>query len=78
MGEFKKIMLDHRTETFMAVCNVMNYREAAELLHITQPAVTQHIQFLEKEYGCRLFIYENRKLIKTPAAQMLEDYLRSV
>ena len=38
MGEFKKIMLDHRTETFMAVCNVMNYREAAELLHITQPA----------------------------------------
>ena len=71
-------MLDHRTETFMAVCNVMNYREAAELLHITQPAVTQHIQFLEKEYGCRLFLYENRKLIKTPVAQMLEDYLRSV
>ena len=48
--EFKEdIMLDHRTETFMAVCNVMNYREAAELLHITQPAVTQHIQFLEKD-----------------------------
>ena len=44
-------MLDHRTETFMTVCNVMNYREAAELLHITQPAVTQHIQFLEKEYS---------------------------
>ena len=42
------------------------------------PAVTQHIQFLEKEYGCRLLLYENRKLIKTPAAQMLEDYLRSV
>ena len=48
-------MLDHRTETFMTVCNVMNYREAAELLHITQPAVTQHIQFLEKEYGCHFF-----------------------
>lgn len=63
--EFKEnIMLDHRTETFMAVCSVMNYREAAELLHITQPAVTQHIQFLEKEYGCRLFLYENRKLIR--------------
>lgn len=71
-------MLDHRIETFMTVCNIMNYREAAELLHITQPAVTQHIQFLEKEYRCRLFIYENRKLIKTSAAQMLEDHLRSV
>lgn len=31
------LMLDHRTKTFMTVCNVMNYREAAELLHITQP-----------------------------------------
>ena len=65
--EFKEnIMLDHRTETFMAVCSVMNYREAAELLHITQPAVTQHIQFLEKEYGCRLFLYEKQKTDQDP------------
>ena len=82
--EFKEnIMLDHRTETFMAVCSVMNYREAAELLHITQPAVTQHIQFLEKEYGCRLFLYENRKLIKTPieatlAAKKSEQMIMSL
>lgn len=48
-------MLDHRTETFMTVCNVMNYREAAELLHITQPAVTQHIQFLEKNMSVAFF-----------------------
>ena len=34
-------MLDHRTETFMTVCEVMNYREAAQRLHITQPAVTR-------------------------------------
>lgn len=53
-------MLDHRTETFMTVCNVMNYREAAELLHITQPAVTQHIQFLEKEYGCRFSLRKQK------------------
>ena len=58
-------MLDHRIETFMTVCSVMNYRKAAEILHITQPAVTQHIHYLEKEYDCRLFLYENRKLIKT-------------
>ena len=71
-------MLDHRAETFMAVCNLMNYRKAAELLHITQPAVTQHIQYLEKEYGCRLFLYENRKLTKTPEAILLEDYIRAI
>ena len=61
--EFKEnIMLDHRTETFMAVCSVMNYREAAELLHITQPAVTQHIQFLEKEYGLEPW---NARILRT-------------
>lgn len=49
------LMLDHRTKTFMTVCNVMNYREAAELLHVTQPAVTQHIQFLEKNTAAVFF-----------------------
>src|SRR5574344_1949663 len=72
------VMLDHRIETFMAVCDLMNYRKAAELLHITQPAVTQHIQFLENEYGCRLFLYENRKLVKTAEAILLEDHIRAI
>lgn len=71
-------MLDYRLDTFLTVCEVMNYREAAELLHITQPAVTQHIQFLEKEYGCKLFTYQNRKLEKTKCALVLEDYVRSM
>ena len=71
-------MLDHRIDTFLTVCQVMNYREAAQLLHITQPAVTQHIQFLEKEYGCRLFLYENRRLEKTREAFLLEEHIRSV
>lgn len=56
----------------------MNYRETADLLHITQPAVTQHIQFLEKKYGCKLFTYENRRLIKTDAAKILEEYARAM
>ncbi len=71
-------MLDHRIETFLTLCEVMNYREAAERLHITQPAVTQHIHFLEKEYGCRLFSYENRRLCKTEAALILEEYARAM
>ena len=70
-------MLDHRMDTFMTVCEVMNYREAAQILHITQPAVTQHIQFLEREYNCRLFQYENRKLTKTKEAMLLEEHIRA-
>ena len=32
--------MDRRLETFLAVCQTMNYRRAAEALHLTQPAVT--------------------------------------
>ena len=71
-------MLDFRIETFLAVCDTMNYRQTAEQLHITQPAVTQHIQHLEKEYNCKLFSYKNRKLEKTRSATILEKYTRSM
>lgn len=70
-------MLDHRLDTFLQLCNTMNYRETAELLHLTQPAVTQHIQYLERFYGCKLFSYDGRKLVKTDAAGMLERYARA-
>ena len=43
-------MLDYRTETFLTVCKTLNFTTAAKQLHITQPAVSQHIHFLEKQY----------------------------
>lgn len=36
----------------------MNYTRAAAELHITQPAVSQHIRYLEREYGTKLFSYK--------------------
>ncbi|MCD7867116.1 MAG: LysR family transcriptional regulator [Clostridiales bacterium] len=71
-------MLDYRIETFLTLCDCCSYRRAAELLHITQPAVTQQIHHLEQEYGCTLFSYANRKLEKTPAAGILEVHARAV
>ena len=71
-------MTDHRIYTFLKLCELMNYRRTAEALNMTQPAVTQHIHFLEQEYGCRLFQYENRVLTKTPAAARLEKYAVSL
>ena len=70
-------MLDSRIYTFLKLCDVMNYRVSAEQLNMTQPAVTQHIQFLEKEYDCRLFSYDGRKLSKTKEGETLEQYARS-
>ena len=50
-------MIDHRLRTFLTVCQYMNYTKAAKALFITQPAVSQHIRGLEKEFGVSLFSY---------------------
>lgn len=71
-------MIDHRIQTFLKLCQVMNYRKTAELLNLTQPAVTQHIQHLERQYGCKLFLYQERALTKTEACIALEKHALSL
>ena len=71
-------MQDYRVETFLAVCRTLNYTRAAEELNITQPAVSQHIAFLEKEYGAKLFSYANRKLSLTPAGELVRRTLAAM
>ena len=66
-------MLDFRIETFLTVCQTMNFTRAAQLLHITQPAVSQHIHALEQQYGARLFHYEGKQLSLTQAGQLLRQ-----
>ena len=70
-------MLDYRIDTFLTLCKYMNYRKAAEILHLSQPAVTQQIQSLERTYGRKLFNYKGHKLTKTNAAILLEKYARA-
>ncbi|BBF43832.1 LysR family transcriptional regulator YeiE [Lachnospiraceae bacterium KM106-2] len=71
-------MLDYRIETFLSVCNCMNYTKAAELLHITQPAVSQHIHHLENEYGTKLFLQEGKKIKLSHAGEILLDTVRTL
>ncbi|HIW43112.1 MAG TPA: LysR family transcriptional regulator [Candidatus Mediterraneibacter vanvlietii] len=66
-------MLDFRMETFLAVCQCMNFTRASEQLNITQPAVSQHIRFLEKHYNTKLFRYEGKKLRLTGAGEILRN-----
>lgn len=66
-------MLDFRIQTFLSVCRHMNFTHAAEELHITQPAVSQHIRFLEQLYGVSLFLREGKKIILTPAGEILQS-----
>lgn len=44
-------MLDYRVRTFLTVCETMNFTLAAKQLNMTQPAVSQHIHYLEQKYS---------------------------
>lgn len=71
-------MQDFRVETFLTVCRTMNYTRAAEELNITQPAVSQHIAYLEKAYGARLFDYRSKRLALTEAGELVRSALSTM
>ncbi len=56
-------------ELFMTVAEVENMTEAAERTYISQPAVSQTIQELEKEIGVRLFDRPGRSIQLNPAGK---------
>ena len=60
--------------TFLTLCQTMNYRLAAERLHLSQPAVTKQIQSLEQSLQTKLFYYDGHTLHKTGKCLLLERY----
>lgn len=70
-------MLQHfHLESFLAVAEEGSITHAARALHLTQPAVTQHIQALERELGAVLLERTGRGVRLTPAGMVLRDYAR--
>ncbi len=70
--------MDSKLQTFLALCQTMNYRLAAERLHLSQPAVTKQIQSLEQSLGTKLFLYDGHTLHKTEKCLLLERYAISM
>ncbi|WP_249029836.1 LysR family transcriptional regulator [Tannockella kyphosi] len=64
-------MLDFRIDTFIAVCKHMNFTHAAQELNITQPAVSQHIKYLQEVYGVDLFEHHGKKIFLTKSGSYL-------
>jgi DNA-binding transcriptional LysR family regulator len=58
--------------TFLAVIDTGNYTAAAEHLHMSQPAVSQHIRALEEQLGdVRLFRRVGQRMVPTHAGEEL-------
>lgn len=66
-------MIDNRIYTFLDVCKTLNYTRTAENLHITQPAVTQQIHYLEEIYEVKLFEMKGKKMFLTRQGELLRQ-----
>ena len=61
-------------EVFLAVARAGGFRRAAERVHLSQPALSQHVGELERGLGVRLFERRGRSVALTEAGQILEDH----
>ena len=71
-------MSDRRLQVFHAVAQVSSFTRAAELLHMTQPAVTHQIRQLEQELDTRLFDRSNNRISLTEAGRCTLDYAERI
>jgi len=71
----------HQLVVFRTVATHLSYTRAAEVLYLSQPAVTQQVRALEQMVGLRLFERLGRGIVLTPAGQELlrhVEYLLSL
>ncbi|MBA5850168.1 LysR family transcriptional regulator [Clostridium sp. cel8] len=71
-------MLDIKLLTFITVAKTKNYTKSAEILNITQPAVSQHIKYLEDEYGVHLIKRNGREFELTEEGLILLKYAEEI
>ena len=67
-----------KLKVFRVVADMLNYRRAAEELHLTQPAVSAQIRSLEEKLGIALFDRIGRETTLTPAGETLLQYVRQI
>lgn len=68
----------YKLEIFNSVAEAGSFSAAADLLLLTQPGISQHIQDLEAATGTKLFKRGRRGVQLTPAGELLLDYTRRI
>lgn len=71
-------MMDIRLTTFLTVAKIKNFTKAGEILALTQPAVSQHIKFLEEYYGVDLIKKQGRAIGLTKSGEVLFKYAKEL
>jgi len=71
-------MADRRLQVFHAVAKQMSFTKAADVLFMTQPAVTFQIKQLEEHFNTRLFERGHGRIALTPAGEMVLEYAERI
>ncbi len=64
-------MINDKLNTLIVLAQVKSYTKTAELCHLSQPAVSQHIKALEEMYGIKIFKRVGRNLMLTYEGDVL-------
>lgn len=67
-------MADRRLQVFFTVAKQLSFTKAADILFMTQPAVTFQVKQLEEHFNTRLFERSHGKIALTPAGEVVRDY----
>jgi DNA-binding transcriptional LysR family regulator len=65
-------------KVFQVVAEQLNYTRAAQLLHLSQPAVSMQVKQLEDAVGLPLFEHTGRKIQLTEAGREIYQYARTM
>ncbi|MDM5331628.1 LysR family transcriptional regulator [Neobacillus sp. CF12] len=70
--------MDQLLSVFISVADKRNFSRAAEELHMTQPAVSQQIQLLEKYIGAKLLLRTNKSVKLTKAGEIVYLHAKEI
>lgn len=71
-------MINTRFHTLLEVYKQGSITKAAQALNLTQPAVSQHIKYLEDEYHVKLFLRSDKELKITEDGEILVKYAKRI
>ena len=70
--------MDFRLKVFKTVAEQLSFTKASKILFVSQPAVTKHINELEKQFGKALFNRHGNSISLTKEGEVCLDYANKI